>query len=332
MSRYLTEARPAEPVRSGYNEDEKAKLDAFLASATSENTRRSYRSAIRQYQRSGGPLPATADDIVRYLLLASERYRVATLQLHLSALSAWHAFQGVVDPVVSAPVRQVLKGIKRSNGQPQQKAPPLRLQQLGKICHSMTTNGGQPGKLSSVRDKALLLLGFLGAFRRSELVAIDVSDLSFVADGLEIRIRHSKTDQTGQGLVKAIPATAGELCAVTAVRDWLSVAGIESGAVFRPVNQWQQLSEKRLTPSAVNQILKRACTKAGVDDALRFSGHSLRRGLATEAARSGASFEAIRKQGSWKNDTTVRGYIEEGSRFKDNVVSTLFDQNQEHQA
>jgi site-specific recombinase XerD len=146
--------------------------------------------------------------------------------------------------------------------------------------------------LAGVRDRALLLLGFAGAFRRSELVALDVADLSFTARGVEVTIRRSKTDQEGAGRVVAIPlGSQAETCPVRSLRAWLEAAGIEAGSIFRAVNRWGRVGG-RLADRDVACTVKRAAERAGLDPAA-FSGHSLRAGLATSAALAGKSDRAI---------------------------------------
>ncbi len=177
----------------------------------------------------------------------------------------------------------------------------------------------------AVRDRALLLIGFFGAFRRSELVGVKVDDLAWETEGVVIRIPRSKTDQAGQGRYKALLATGGALCPVMALKAWLACSAIEQeqGPVFRRVTRWGEVLTEDLHPSSGNAILKDSAARAGLDFAPELSSHSLRRSLATGAHRAGASFESIKRQGGWRHDGTVREYIDEAQRFEDNAAAVL---------
>jgi integrase len=168
----------------------------------------------------------------------------------------------------------------------------------------------------------MMLIGQLGAFRRSELVALDVDDVEQLEDGLRIRIRRSKTDQEGAGDWKGIPRRSDhEVCPVRALQAWLQVSGIESGPLWRPVNRHDQVLDERLTDKGVARILKRACERAGLDPA-RYAGHSLRSGLATAAAGGGAPERAIMAQGGWRSAKTLRDrYIRKASVFQENAAN-----------
>ena len=179
----------------------------------------------------------------------------------------------------------------------------------------------------ALRDRALLLVGFFGAFRRSELVGVKVDDLAWETEGVVIRVPRSKTDQTGQGRFKALPGRGGVLCPVAALREWLTCSGIEGGSVFRRITRWDEILTTALHPASISVILKDRAARAGLDFAPELSSHSLRRSLATGAHRAGASFESIKRQGGWSHDGTVREYIEEAQRFEDNAAAELLGVN-----
>lgn len=233
----------------------------YLEAATAENTRRTYRSAIRHFERAGGLLPATEAGILRYLLDHAATLSPQTLSLRLTALRQWHHYQGFPDPTATPEVRKALAGITRLHGRPARKAKALRIEQVEAL---VTTLVAQGNSLRAVRDRALLLVGFFGAFRRSELVGVRVADLSFGPEGLLVRIPRSKTDQTGQGKLKALPAAGGPLCPVAALRQWLALAGIAEGPVFRSVDRWGALGGEPLSPASVNLILKGAAQAGGL--------------------------------------------------------------------
>ena len=195
----------------------------------------------------------------------------------------------------------------------------MTLEALMTVCGHLKRRGG----VADLRNVALIQLGFFGAFRRSELVGIQYEDLRFVAEGVEIMIPRSKTDQTGEGQICAIPYGNEHICPVTAIKTWLEESGINDGYIFRQVNKQGDISDTGLAPDRVNIILKSVATACSLPDAEFYSAHSLRRGFATEASKSGAPFGAIMQQGRWKHEGTVLGYIEEGKRFEGNAVNSL---------
>lgn len=292
----------------------------YLEAATAANTRKSYRAALRRFERWGGVLPTDRDTVIRYLLEQVEVLNTRTLELHLTALGQWHRFQGFADPTVDAAVRKALSGMRRVHGKPKKKAKALRLEHIVEMVDWLRK---QPESLQVLRDLAVVQIGFFGAFRRSELVAITVEDLAWEPEGLLVRLPRTKTDQQGVGAVRAIPTGGTTLCAVGALRAWLAAAGITSGPVFRPINRWGVMQPRALRPAAINDIVKALGTAMGWDFAHELSSHSFRRGISTSAARANLDFDLIKKQGGWKSDATVREYIDEGQRFTDNIASKL---------
>lgn len=205
----------------------------LLAAATADNTRRTYRSAIRHFQTWGGVLPCDEAAVIRYLLSFAEALNPRTLALRLTALSQWHRYQGFPDPTTTATVRKTLRGIERVHGRPRQKAKALLLEDLERMVKYLDTLDG----LAARRDSALLQVGFFGAFRRSELVALEVSELQWEREGLLVLLPRSKTDQGGEGLSKAIPYGDGLCCPTKALRCWLDAAQIEQGPLFRRISR-----------------------------------------------------------------------------------------------
>lgn len=291
----------------------------YLQAATSVNTRRTYQSAIRHFESWGGLLPATESIVIRYLLEHAEKLNPRTLSLRLTALRQWHRFQKFPDPTDAVEVRKTLKGIEWIHGKPKRKAKAFRLEHL----ETMITFLSRSDDLKSIRDRALLLMGFFGSFRRSELTAVKVEHLAFEPEGVIITLPRSKTDQTGEGKFKALPYDEGLLCPVTALRQWLELSGIKDGSIFRGITRWNELKRDELNPASINFILKTVALKANLDFVPELSSHSLRRSFATSAYRAGASFESIKRQGGWEHDGTVREYIEEVQHFEDNAVAVL---------
>lgn len=292
----------------------------YLQAATSENTRKTYRSAIRHFERWGGYLPTDKSVIIRYLLEHADSLNPRTLEVRLTALSQWHQFQGFDDPCHNPDVRKILKGIRRTHGTPKQKAKALRLEHLAAMLNWLNA---QPDSNKKLRDLALLQIGFFGAFRRSELVSIKIEDLTWEPEGLLIRLSQSKTDQEGEGIIRAIPKGKGLACPVTALKIWIEQAEILSDYIFRPVNRWDQIKDKALNPSAINELLKSLGKACDFEFVPELSSHSFRRGLSTSAAREGVDFDTIKKQGGWKSDATVWGYIDEGRLFECNAAQSL---------
>lgn len=314
------------PLRNGKSSltprTESEALHHYLQAATSDNTRKAYRSAIRLFEKWGGRLPAERDTVVRYLLAKAESLNARTLDLHLTAISQWHQHQGLTDPARDSMVRKTMDGIRRTHGQPKRKAKALRLEHIAQMVNHLRQ---QADTLKNCRDIALILTGFFGAFRRSELVAIQIQDLVWEPEGLIIRLPRSKTDQHFQGLARALPFGAKGCCPATAIKEWMVAAGIDDGPLFRPVNRWGHIQSKPLNPAAINDLLKTLGKACQFDFLPDLSSHSLRRGLSTSAARERIDFELIKKQGGWKNDATVWEYIEEGQQFSENAALTLME-------
>ncbi|WP_194726776.1 site-specific integrase [Noviherbaspirillum malthae] len=291
----------------------------LLAAATSDNTRRTYRSSIDHFLASGRRLPCDESTVIAYLLTYAKSLNPRTLAVRLTALSQWHIQQGFPNSAATPTVRKTLSGILRTHGKPAKKAKALPVEDLERIVAALAD---QP-TLTAARDSALLQVGFFGGYRRSELVQIAVENLQWEREGLVVTLPRSKTDQEGRGIVKAIPYGDEALCPVTALKRWLQAAGIESGPLFRPINRAGVVGVLALHPASVNSILERGAKLAGLDYVPMLSAHSLRRGMATSAYRAGASPRDIKRQGGWRHDGTVQGYIEEAGKFEENAAVAL---------
>jgi len=296
-------------------------LQTYLHAATSHNTRKAYQQDIRHFMEQGGLLPANASSLLSYLQKFAPSLKAQTLKRRLTAIKHWHTYQGFPDPTSHPLIRKTLSGISRIHGKPTTKAAALTVDQL-RIISTFWKNGDN---LSSLRNRALILIGFFGAFRRSELVAINWEDIHFQDEGITIMISRSKTDQSGEGQTCAIPYGRGELCPVTALQQWQMISKLQYGPVFRAINKHQQIQNLALTPLSVNQILKKVALETQLPHPENFSGHSLRRGFATAASTKGVPMVAIMRQGRWRHEGTVYGYIEEGQRFTDNAANTLLN-------
>jgi integrase len=299
-----------------------ASARGFAEAARSPRTRKAYRAAwafFVEWCDSEGlhPLPAAPESVAAFLARrATQGRKVATLELELTAISQAHLSIGLPTPRSSVEVRTVLQGIRRTLGvAPDQKAPILPAD-LRRMLAAL------PVGLQGSLDRALLLVGYAGAFRRSELVGLDVPDVRITDDGLKITLRRSKTDQEAEGRTVGVPrGSSPDICAVTALAKWLEVSGLSEGPLFRAVSGGP-VRGTRLSGRAVARLVKRSAELAGLDPR-RYSGHSLRAGFATAAARAGKSERAIMRQTGHRSVETVRRYIREGDVFVDNAADGL---------
>ena len=209
-----------------------------------------------------------------------------------------------------------MQGIRRLKGVAQREAKALQRDDLFAVLSQM-------GKRRiDIRDKALLLIGFAGAFRRSELVGLDREDVEYVRQGIVIRLRRSKTDQLSSGRKIAIPFGRTRWCPVQHLNDWLAHSDIEEGPLFRSIDRHGHIAVQRLSGKAVSIIVKRRAEAAGFDSE-PYSGHSLRAGLATSAAMAGASMWKIRQQTGHASDAMLTRYIRNGDMFTDNAAGSV---------
>lgn len=179
-------------------------------------------------------------------------------------------------------------------------------------------------RLIDYRNRTLLLVGFFGAFRRSELVNIKWSDITFVPEGMEVLVPRSKTDQSGEGQVCAIPASDNSmLCPVAALMRWQERSGNNIDYVFRQITAGGRVLNEAIKPHQVNVVIKSVAIACCLPGAESYSSHSMRRGFATEASRKGAPFGSIMRHGRWRHEGTVLGYIDEGKRFDQNAASIM---------
>lgn len=295
--------------------------NTYIYAATSDNTRKSYQSDINHFMGLGFKLPASAETIEQYLKLSANDYNPRTLVRRITALRQWHRFQGLDDPTDTPVVRKTMQGIARLHGKPKKQALAMRLEDLDKISAYLIEQGG----LADIRNRALILVGFFGAFRRSELVNLQWEQVRFVNDGMIITLPRSKTDQVGEGARCVIPFGNSERCPVQALLEWRSQSKLWGGAVFRRLSKTATISEKAISSDYCNRLLRQIIAAAGIPNAELYSAHSLRRGFATEAARLGASMPSIQRHGRWQTTRIVVEYIEAGRQFADSAVKVLFD-------
>jgi integrase len=278
----------------------------YVHASLSENTRRAYLSDLAHFQAWGGKLPATEEMLASYLAARAGRLNTSTLSRHLAALSKAHS--GALDnPAHSPLVRATMRGIMRRHRRPPGQAKPLLRDELVALLDATGTG------LRDVRDRALLLIGFAGAFRRSELVALNREDIAFCNEGVLLSVRRSKTDQHGRGRRIAVTYGKERWCAVASLREWIERSRIEHGPLFVHVNRHGHLLN-RLSGEGVSLILRNRVAAAGLC-AAAYSGHSLRAGFATSAARAGKSIWEMRRQTGHKSTSTLAGYIRDHELF-----------------
>jgi site-specific recombinase XerD len=296
---------------------------AFVAASLAPSSRRAYRAALEAFRawcdaKGLEALPASPETVAAFLAAeARAGRRVSTLEQRVAAIRWAHEAAGLETPTAAKGVRATMAGIRREVGvAPRRKAPATVERLAAMAAHADRST------LKGKRDRALLLLGFASALRRSELVALDVADLEETERGLLVTVRRSKGDQEGRGHTRAVLfGQRPETCPVRALRDWLEAAGIAEGAVFRSVSRHGALGA-RLTGHAVGRLVKGYATRAGLD-AHDFGGHSLRAGFVTSAAERGARAERIADHTGHRSLAMVRVYTRRSDAFADHAGEGL---------
>jgi len=292
--------------------------------AIAENTKRSYRSAwvnFTAWCESKGvePLPAEPRAIAHYLTASADAgTKAGTIHVRLTAIGVAHRLAGFPFDAKHPQIAGAWSGIKRGIGtRPERKAPVLT-NDLRRMVKAL------PDTLIGKRDRALLLLGFGGAMRRSELVALQVDDIKPVRHGVVVLIRQSKTDQEGKGAEVGIQYNKKtDICAVLALQGWLKAAGVTTGPIFRPIAKGGRILEQQLSDRAVADVVKAAVASVGLDPKL-YSGHSLRAGCATSAAQAGYDLMQIMQQTRHKSVDVAKIYVREVELFRNNVTAKIF--------
>lgn len=299
--------------------DERAR--DYARSSKAANTLRAYESDLRHFgtwceAKDLPPFPATAKTVAYYLTDHAGVLAMSTLRRRLAAISVAHKAGRYANPTTDPVVRVVWDGILRRHG----KAPEAKQAAVTDVVAALVKPFGE--RLIDVRDRAVLLIGFAGAFRRSELSAFDAADIVEMGEGLRVTVGRSKTDQQAEG--STIGITYGSkppTCPVRAWRTWLERSGIDEGPAFRRLSHGR-VTPERIAGDGIARMVKRRAKAAGYAPEL-FSGHSLRSGFATTAARKGVAEHLIMRQGRWKTTLAMRGYIQEGALFIDNPSAEL---------
>lgn len=298
------------------------RIERYLQAGTRDNTRRSYQAAVEHFEVSwGGFLPATAESIARYLADHAEQHSINTLKQRLSALAQWHVSQGFADPTKAPMVKQLLKGIRALHPVQQKQAAPLLLSQLQQVVDVLEGDAQRAAEqqdlgamLRARRDIALLLIGFWRGFRGDELARLRAEHIQ--ADpgtGMTLYLPHSKGDRLNQGVSYRAPALK-RLCPVQAYDNWLTVAGIAHGPVFRRIDRWGNLGEQGLNANSLIPLLRGVLARGGLSGEL-YSSHSLRRGFATWATANGWDIKALMTYVGWKDMKSALRYIDPAMSF-----------------
>jgi len=283
-----------------------ATISHYVNAACSAATRRAYAADVGHFMAAGYRVPCRDTDVAAYLAECGASLAPATLRRRLVAIQRAHVALGKPSPVTSPLVKTVMRGIVRSRGAVQRRVKAVDkalLCRLLKVVDATATT-----TLARVRNRALLLLGFAGAFRRSELVAINVGDLAIDRGGLLVTVRRSKTDQQARGRTVPIPRAQGPYCPVRALQHWLRCSGIDRGPVFRPIDRYGHVSAQALSGQRVATVVKVAVAAVGLDPR-EFAGHSLRVGYVTTATVANQPLWQIKQVTGHRSDDVVAGYV-----------------------
>ncbi|RYF55086.1 MAG: site-specific integrase [Comamonadaceae bacterium] len=281
-------------------------LKSLTAASQAPATRLAYANDLKHFKAHGGRIPATVEQVTAYLAAHYGTLAVATLERRMCAIHWAHQQKGLASPVHDPVVKATLSGIRRTQGSAQRRVKAMVKDDLLQLLVRID----QEAPVKAARDRALLLVGFAGAFRRSELVALTVADLTKCGQGIELLIQRSKTDQEGQGRTVFIPKARGAQCPVKALDAWLEVSGIAEGPIFRSVTRSGSIGSRALTPQSVALVIKESMRRLHGDvAAANVSGHSLRAGYCTQAAESGLQPFQIRQQTGHTSNAMLDRYI-----------------------
>ena len=298
-----------------------------LKSSKANNTVRAYKSDFNDFglfcaQNGFKSLPSEAKVVSLYLThLSTKDIKMSTLKRRLVSIGVIHKLKGHYLDTKHPIIIENIMGIKRRKGSIQKGKKPLLINNLKMIIKVIDEYN--KNEIIKLRDRSIILMGFSGGFRRSEIVSLDYDDLDFVNEGLKINLKKSKTDQFGEGLIKGLPYfDNNQYCPVLSLKNWIEISNIRSGPLFRRFSKNSKLSENRLTDQTVALLIKKYLKLAGIDSK-NYSGHSLRSGFATSAAESGAEERSIMAMTGHKSTEMVRRYIKEANLFKNNALNKI---------
>jgi len=298
-----------------------------LKSSKANNTLRAYNSDFNDFElfcvKNGfKSLPSDPKIVSLYLThLSTKDLKMSTLKRRLVSIGVIHKLKGHYLDTKHPSIIENIMGIKRRKGSVQKAKKPILINSLKAIINVIDQQNKE--EIKKLRDRTIILIGFSGGFRRNEIVSLDYDDLDFVPEGLKINIRRSKTDQFGEGSIKALPYfDNSEYCPVLSIKKWIEKSKISNGPIFRRFLKGSKLSINRLTDQTIALLIKEYLTLAGIDSK-NYSGHSLRSGFATSAAESGAEERSIMAMTGHKSTEMVRRYIKEANLFKNNALNKI---------
>ncbi|MDA9177516.1 tyrosine-type recombinase/integrase [Candidatus Pelagibacter sp.] len=298
-----------------------------LQNSKANNTVRAYKSDFKDFalfcaQNGFKSLPSEPKVISLYLTyLSTKNAKMSTLKRRLVSIGVIHRLKGHYLDTKHPSIIENIMGIKRRKGSVQKAKKPLLIKDLKNIINVIDEQNNE--YIKKLRDRSIILIGFSGGFRRNEIVSLDYDDIDFVEEGLKIQIKKSKTDQFGEGSIKALPYfDSSKYCPVISLKNWIEISKIKSGPLFRRFVKGSKLSENRLTDQTVALLIKEYLKIAGIDNK-NYSGHSLRSGFATSAAESGAEERSIMAMTGHKSTEMVRRYIKEANLFKNNALNKI---------
>ena len=298
-----------------------------LKNSKANNTVRAYKSDFHDFalfcaKNGFKSLPSEPKIVSLYLTnLSSNEVKMSTLKRRLVSIGVIHRLKGFYLDTKHPSIIENVMGIKRRKGSIQRGKKPLLINYLKQIINVIDDQKNK--MIKKIRDRTIILVGFSGGFRRNELVSLDFEDLDFVQEGLKINLKKSKTDQFGEGSMKALPYFDNQqYCPVISIKKWIEISKINNGALFRRFTKGSNLSKERLTDQTVALLIKEYLKLAGIDSR-NYSGHSLRSGFATTAAEAGVEERVIMKMTGHKSAEMVRRYIKEANLFKENALNKI---------
>ena len=298
-----------------------------LRSSKAPNTVRAYKSDFEDFglfciKNGYQNLPSEPKIVSLYLThLSTKDAKISTIKRRLVSIGVIHKMKGHYLDTKHPLIIENLMGIKRRKGSVQKGKKPLLINDLKQVIDVI--NKANEPDIKKLRNKAILLIGFSGGFRRNEIVSLDLEDIEFVFEGLKITVKRSKTDQYGEGMTKGIPHFENSFyCPVTNLKRWLNTSKIKNGPIFVKFSKGSKITKKRLTDQSIALIIKDYLIKAGIDSK-NYSGHSLRSGFATSAAEAGAEERSIMAMTGHKSTEMVRRYIKEANLFKNNALNKV---------
>ena len=298
-----------------------------LKNSKAINTVRAYKSDFNDFglfctKNGFKSLPTEPKIISLYLThLSTRSAKMSTLRRRLVSIGVIHRLKGHYLDTKHPTIIENIMGIKRRKGSIQRGKKPILINHLKDIINVIDQVNKE--EIKKLRDRSIILIGFSGGFRRNEIVSLDYEDLDFVSEGLKINLKRSKTDQFGEGSVKALPYFDSlKYCPVVSLQKWIEISKINSGPLFRRFIKGSKLSDNRLTDQSVALLIKKYLQLVGIDSK-NYSGHSLRSGFATSAAESGAEERSIMAMTGHKSAEMVRRYIKEANLFKNNALNKI---------